>query len=192
MRECVIKRNCIIDIVVKPHMSVIAIVKKLFAAANIKVIDTIGNFFVEEQEKDVGADNCTISSFNDCFSDEEKEDSNLSFETEHEDNFATKRVFPCQSVSQLYKILDMFKHQITKNVNTTIVFDSICFIYDTQPFLLKNVMLKLWDLIYNNNCTVVLINHFKIKYENGQVKHFYRMNSVYENYITQRIVVESE
>lgn len=112
-----------------------------------------------------------------------------------------------QNINLEYKCYRIFSindfHEVYCTLKTEIGFylfiDSITFViewneYDIKPWDKnhpKRIYNKLWELIYSNNATIIVTNHYKTKIENGNRIFIPRLGNDFFRIISYRVLLEN-
>lgn len=72
--------------------------------------------------------------------------------------------------------------------NFVLFIDSITFIVDKGLHNFKDIYASLWSLIYNNKCTIIVSNHYRLEKSNYDVFLIARLGDVWSNIVSYRII----
>ena len=182
--DVLLDKNIIIDLVVKPHVDVVKIIQKIVIDEDLIVIDTMGGFLLKN------INNVDIIDDEEIFYCDDNVDISHHIEDDQSSisSLTSTSIYLCQSITKLFKI---FKYIIKKKIkNFVLVIDSICFVADREPFVINNVMINLWNIVYKCNCTIILINHYRLEYKQNKLKCIPRMGNKYFKMVTKRIEIK--
>ncbi|OQS54563.1 hypothetical protein EHP00_68 [Ecytonucleospora hepatopenaei] len=186
------KTGAIVDIVLTPYIDVCLILKQFSRENSLFIIDTTTNFFSELPDYVDDINNCIKTQTNlDNFNTFPSNDSFADFDinTQLEENVSFLKIFPCQSINKLLNIFRKLKNIMKGHLKCILLIDSICFVVDRQPFLVKQIMNEIWEVVYETKCTVFLINYLKISFDSGKAEFVPRMGEAYGKLVTNRVFV---
>ncbi|TBU10805.1 hypothetical protein CWI38_1150p0030 [Hamiltosporidium tvaerminnensis] len=120
---------------------------------------------------------------------------NIDLLIKHQNRNKEYECFRIFSISDFYDVCSILQSE----TGFYLFIDSITFVIEWNKYSIKpgeenhpkKIYNKLWDLIYSNNATIIVTNHYRPKLENGNKVYVPRLGNCFFRIISYRVLLKN-